>query len=129
MECIFGLDWTVAQVRPWILATIELFGPDRCMFASHMPLQAGLQLPGALGAYLEIIADFSMVEKCRYGRRGLRVVAAALFPGYRASVLSSPSGSRSPAGSARGRCRRVGPGPAASPLLTAPGRQPTLEAF
>jgi hypothetical protein len=114
MECIFGLDWTVAQVRPWILATIELFGRDRCMLASHMPL---CKLAGSCqelyGAYLEIIADFSMAVEVpaapRCGRRGLRVVAAALLPGGRASVLSSPSGSRSPASSARGRCRRVGP--------------------
>jgi hypothetical protein len=31
MECIFGIRWTVAQIRPWILDTVELFGPDRCM--------------------------------------------------------------------------------------------------
>ena len=39
-ECIFGLDWTVPQVRPWVSATIGLFGPERCMFASHMPIAA-----------------------------------------------------------------------------------------
>jgi predicted TIM-barrel fold metal-dependent hydrolase len=38
MECIFGIHWTVPQVRPWILESIELFGPGRCMFASHMPI-------------------------------------------------------------------------------------------
>jgi predicted TIM-barrel fold metal-dependent hydrolase len=38
MECIFGLDWTVDQIRPWILDVIELFSPERCMFASHMPI-------------------------------------------------------------------------------------------
>src|SRR5436190_11332470 len=38
MECIFGIRWTVAQIRPWILDTVELFGPDRCMFASHLPI-------------------------------------------------------------------------------------------
>ena len=25
-----------SQIRPWVLETIELFGPARCMFASHM---------------------------------------------------------------------------------------------
>jgi predicted TIM-barrel fold metal-dependent hydrolase len=38
MECIFGVRWTTAQVRPWILDAIEMFGPDRCMFASLMPI-------------------------------------------------------------------------------------------
>src|ERR1700757_1326764 len=34
----FGLKWTLDQVRPWILHTIDSFGPARCMFASHMPI-------------------------------------------------------------------------------------------
>src|SRR5579863_284509 len=34
----FGLKWTLDQVRPWILHTIDSFGPARCIFASHMPI-------------------------------------------------------------------------------------------
>jgi predicted TIM-barrel fold metal-dependent hydrolase len=66
MECIFGIRWTVAQVRPWILETIEIFGPGRCMFASHMPLcTLACSMQQLYEAYFEIIADFSISEKCQ----------------------------------------------------------------
>jgi predicted TIM-barrel fold metal-dependent hydrolase len=62
-ECIFGLAWTVPQIRPWVLETIELFGPARCMFASHMPIAA---LSRGLGdlykAYREIVEGFTASE-------------------------------------------------------------------
>jgi predicted TIM-barrel fold metal-dependent hydrolase len=64
MECIFGIRWTVPQVRPWILDTIEIFGPARCMFASHMPLcTLACSLQQLYEAYFEIIAEFSASEK------------------------------------------------------------------
>ena len=37
-ECIFGMAWTAAQFRPWLLAAIDLFGPDRVMLGSHLPI-------------------------------------------------------------------------------------------
>ncbi|HTH98319.1 MAG TPA: amidohydrolase family protein [Stellaceae bacterium] len=76
LECIFGIHWTVAQVRPWILETIELFGPDRCMFASHMPI-CGLaySFRQLYGAYLEVIAGFSVSEK----RQLFHDTAAAVY--------------------------------------------------
>jgi len=64
MECIFGIRWTVPQVRPWILETIEMFGPARCMFASHMPLcTLACSIQQLYERYFEIIADFSGSEK------------------------------------------------------------------
>jgi predicted TIM-barrel fold metal-dependent hydrolase len=76
MECIFGIHWTVPQVRPWILDTIELFGPDRCMFASHTPLcKLACSVQQLYGAYLEIIADFSSSEK----RQLLHDTAATVY--------------------------------------------------
>lgn len=64
MECIFGIHWTVPQVRPWILETIEIFGPDRCMFASHMPIcKLACSYQRLYGAYFEVIMDFSSSEK------------------------------------------------------------------
>jgi predicted TIM-barrel fold metal-dependent hydrolase len=64
MECIFGVHWTVPQVRPWILETIEIFGPERCMFASHMPIcKLACSYQELYAAYLEVIADFSSSEK------------------------------------------------------------------
>lgn len=64
MECIFGIRWTVPQIRPWILATIETFGPARCMFASHMPLcTLACSVQQLYEAYFQIIADFTVSER------------------------------------------------------------------
>ena len=64
MECIFGIRWTVAQIRPWILDTVELFGPDRCMFASHLPIcKLACSVQQLYAAYRDVIADFSVSEK------------------------------------------------------------------
>ena len=63
-ECIFGLRWTVPQIRPWVLETIELFGPARCMFASHMPIAAlSRGLADVYGAYKVIVGGFSASER------------------------------------------------------------------
>jgi predicted TIM-barrel fold metal-dependent hydrolase len=64
MECIFGLKWTTDQIRPWILDLIELFGPERCMFASHMPiakLAGGFQR--LYGAYFDVVSEFTRTER------------------------------------------------------------------
>lgn len=46
------IDWTVDRFAPFIHETIDLFGPDRCMFASNVP-------PDALHkTYDEIYAGF-----------------------------------------------------------------------
>ena len=63
-ECIFGLQWTVPQIRPWVLATIELFGPARCMFASHMPIAAlSRPIQDVYKAYEEIVEGFTSSER------------------------------------------------------------------
>ena len=38
VECIFGLDWTEDFVAGWISTVVELFGVERCMFGSHLPI-------------------------------------------------------------------------------------------
>jgi predicted TIM-barrel fold metal-dependent hydrolase len=35
---IFGA-WTAERVRPWLLAIVALFGPDRCMLGSDLPIE------------------------------------------------------------------------------------------
>ena len=35
---IFGA-WTVDRVRPWLTAVVDLFGPDRCMLGSDLPIE------------------------------------------------------------------------------------------
>ena len=76
LECIFGIHWTVAEVRPWILETIEMFGPHRCMFASHMPIcTLACSIRRLYDAYLDVIAAFSISEK----RQLLHDTAARIY--------------------------------------------------
>ena len=57
-------DWTADSIRPFVLETIEAFGPSRCMFGSNFPVD---KLYGGyadiLGAYQEVVKDFSDAEK------------------------------------------------------------------
>ena len=56
--------WTTDSIRPFVLRTIELFGVDRCMFASNFPVD---RIHGDFnthyGAYSAITADFSADER------------------------------------------------------------------
>jgi predicted TIM-barrel fold metal-dependent hydrolase len=66
LECIFGLHWTLEQVRPWVLDTIALFGPTRCMFASHMPiLKLSRSFQELHSTYWNLVSGFSDSEKRR----------------------------------------------------------------
>jgi predicted TIM-barrel fold metal-dependent hydrolase len=64
IECIFGMGWRREQIAPWVLSLIEMFGPARCMFGSHMPI-AGLSwgFERLYDAYQEIVAGFSQAER------------------------------------------------------------------
>ena len=64
IECIFGMSWHREQIAPWVLSIIEMFGPARCMFGSHMPI-AGLSwgFERLYDAYQEIVAGFSPAER------------------------------------------------------------------
>jgi predicted TIM-barrel fold metal-dependent hydrolase len=57
LGAIFGA-WTTKQVRPWLLAVVALFGPDRCMLGSDLPIE---RLRSGFGplyrAYDEIFAE------------------------------------------------------------------------
>ncbi len=64
IECIFGMDWTLEQVRPWILSAIDIVGTERCMFGSHMPIaKLSRGFTPLYSAYKTITADFSPAEK------------------------------------------------------------------
>jgi predicted TIM-barrel fold metal-dependent hydrolase len=64
IECIFGMGWTLAQVSPWVTSLIEMFGPNRCMFGSHLPIA---NLSGGFeplyDAYRQMVAGFSESER------------------------------------------------------------------
>lgn len=63
---MFDHAWTVESIRPYVMACIAAFGPERCMFGSNFPvdrLYSGYRETWA--AYLKLIADFSDHERDR----------------------------------------------------------------
>jgi len=58
------MGWHQEQIAPWVLSVIEMFGPARCMFGSHMPID-GLSwgFERLYDAYQEIVARFSQAER------------------------------------------------------------------
>lgn len=64
IECIFGMDWTQDQIRPWLLDAIEMFGTQRCMFGSHMPIaKLSRSFTDLYDAYTSIVQAFTLSEK------------------------------------------------------------------
>lgn len=57
-------DWNEANVRPLVLETIDLFGVDRCMFASDTPTdKLFAPIDRYMEAYHTITADFSEADR------------------------------------------------------------------
>jgi predicted TIM-barrel fold metal-dependent hydrolase len=55
--------WTVASLRPWVIACIEAFGTERAFFGTNWPVDRLYSSYGdVLDAYAEIIADYSDAE-------------------------------------------------------------------
>lgn len=64
MECVFGMGWTLDQIKPWILSAIELFGTERCMFGSHMPIaKLSRSFTELYTSYENIVCEFTQSEK------------------------------------------------------------------
>ena len=56
--------WTEQSIRPFVLETIEIFGPDRCMFASNFPVDKLYSSFDTLyDAFKRIVGDFSVGER------------------------------------------------------------------
>ena len=57
-------QWSVDSIRPLVLETIDIFGPERCMFASNFPVD---RLFGSFdetyAAFETIVAGFSEAEQ------------------------------------------------------------------
>ncbi|KUM43258.1 amidohydrolase family protein [Pseudomonas sp. EpS/L25] len=59
-------QWTSESIRPYVLAAIEIFGVERCMFASNFPVDKLFSSYDALiEAFKAITADFSYAERLR----------------------------------------------------------------
>jgi predicted TIM-barrel fold metal-dependent hydrolase len=73
-------DWTMEQVRPFLLEAIDLFGTKRCLFASDSPTdKLFAPFDRYLEAYHAIVADFSEDERRNlFGRNANRVYRLGL---------------------------------------------------
>jgi predicted TIM-barrel fold metal-dependent hydrolase len=61
---MFEPDWTAASIRPLVLSTIEIFGPERCLFASNFPVDKLASDYDAIWQAFDLItADFSADER------------------------------------------------------------------
>jgi len=57
-------NWTVDSIRPFVLQAIEIFGIDRCLFASNFPVDSLYSDYDTLyNAFKEIVKDFTDEEK------------------------------------------------------------------
>ena len=60
---IFG-DWTLSRVRPWLLGVTGLFGPQRCMLGSDLPIENLRSGFGPLyAAYDTILSGFPVEDR------------------------------------------------------------------
>lgn len=58
--------WTTKSIRPFVLETIDIFGIDRCMFASNFPVDKLYSSFKTLyGAFEAIVAAFSAEEQAK----------------------------------------------------------------
>jgi predicted TIM-barrel fold metal-dependent hydrolase len=73
-------QWTEDQIRPYILEAIDIFGTDRCMFASDVPTDKLFgSLDRHLNAYASITAGFSEDERRDlFGRNANRLYRLGL---------------------------------------------------
>jgi predicted TIM-barrel fold metal-dependent hydrolase len=61
---MFDHHWTVESIRPFVLDTIEIFGIERCMFASNFPVdRLSSDYDAIWNAFDRITADFSEPER------------------------------------------------------------------
>ncbi len=57
-------DWTPQSIRPWVLACVEAFGADRCMFGSNWPVDRLFgTFRGLVDAYREVTAELDAAER------------------------------------------------------------------
>lgn len=72
--------WTQAQIAPYILDAIDIFGPDRCLFASDTPTDKLFgDFDSHMNAYHAIVADFPEDQRrALFGRNADRIYRLGL---------------------------------------------------
>jgi predicted TIM-barrel fold metal-dependent hydrolase len=65
LSCLCTLDgWPVAENRRAVLETIDLFGTDRCMFASNFPVDSlRIGYVEMFRHFQDMVADFGYAER------------------------------------------------------------------
>jgi predicted TIM-barrel fold metal-dependent hydrolase len=57
-------DWSIDSIRPWVMAAIEVFGVQRCIFGSNWPVdRLYSNLPTLIDAYRTVVSGFSHDEQ------------------------------------------------------------------
>jgi predicted TIM-barrel fold metal-dependent hydrolase len=70
VEAVFGMDWQITQVQPWVDTVFELFGTERVMFGSHRPIsRLARNFASPYEAYQEMTRDLSGAEQDAVFRR------------------------------------------------------------
>ena len=61
---MFDAHWTTESIRPLVLQTIDIFGVDRCLFASNFPVdKVWSTYERLMQAFYDITQDFSESER------------------------------------------------------------------
>jgi predicted TIM-barrel fold metal-dependent hydrolase len=90
LECVFGMDWAVADAAPWIEALFEMFGAGRIMFGSHRPLcKLSRSFPNPYRAYEEFVGSLTESEQDAVFRRN---AAKWFFSGTKAGEGAGAAG-------------------------------------
>jgi len=78
MTTIFGAGWQVERVRPWLQGVVDVFGAERCMVGSDMPIETlSRSFAELYDAYDAIFADGSDNERSLlFGGTAARVYGA-----------------------------------------------------
>jgi L-fuconolactonase len=64
MHTIFGAGWSAERVRPWLEGVVALFGPERCMVGSDMPIETlSWSFAELYAAFDAVFADRSAEER------------------------------------------------------------------
>jgi predicted TIM-barrel fold metal-dependent hydrolase len=82
---MFDPGWTDEGIRPFVLETIEMFGADRCMFASNFPVDRPFRpYAETFAAFRRLVADLTPTERRRLfhdnATRVYRLDAGETFP-------------------------------------------------
>jgi len=64
LECVFGMEWAVADASAWIDTLFELFGAGRIMLGSHRPLcKLSRSFPNPYRAYEKFVERLTASEQ------------------------------------------------------------------